>query len=153
MILMADGTLHQLYVGGKYRLGKKIGSSSFGKHCQPSLSSKHWLTPLAPGNIYLGISIISGEVGIKLKSMKPSTPTLSMSPKCTKLSLAVLLSNGSAWNAMIMDILGPSLEDLFNFCNCKFSLKIILPLADQLVSPGMQLVFISVLILISCHFP
>jgi hypothetical protein len=25
--------------------------------------------------------------------------------------------------------------------------------ADQLVSPGMQLVFISVLILISCHFP
>lgn len=41
--LMADGTLHQLHVGGKYRLGKKIGSSSFSKHCQPSLSSKHWL--------------------------------------------------------------------------------------------------------------
>mmetsp|Transcript_6708 Transcript_6708/g.15242 ORF Transcript_6708/g.15242 Transcript_6708/m.15242 type:complete len:387 (-) Transcript_6708:161-1321(-) len=113
----------ELRVGGKYRLGRKIGSGSF-------------------GDIYLGTHIQTNEeVGIKLESVKSKHPQLLYESKLYKILQGGTGIPNVRWygiegdyNIMVMDLLGPSLEDLFNFCNRKFSLKTVLMLADQLLS-------------------
>ncbi|KAG0676347.1 serine/threonine protein kinase [Pichia californica] len=111
-----------LRVGRKYRLSKKIGSGSF-------------------GDIYLGTNIISGEeVAIKLESIRAKHPQLEYEAKvykalCGGVGIPFIRWYGTEcdFNAMVIDLLGPSLEDLFGYCNRKFSLKTVLLLADQLL--------------------
>jgi casein kinase I family protein HRR25 len=150
---MADSSSHRLdlRVGGKYRLGKKIGSGSFGactNNYYPSPPADHII-----GDIYLGVNIISGEeVAIKLESVKAKHPQLEYESKVYKtlaggvgVPFVRWFGTECDYNAMVLDLLGPSLEDLFNFCNRKFSLKTVLLLADQLVS--LASFYVSALIL------
>lgn len=110
-------------MGDKYRLGRKIGSGSFGE-------------------IYLGVNIQTNEeVAIKLENAKTKHPQLLYESKLYKILQGGTGVPNIRWsgvegdyNVMVIDILGPSLEDLFNYCNRKFSLKTVLMLADQLIN-------------------
>ncbi|OMO70742.1 hypothetical protein CCACVL1_18683 [Corchorus capsularis] len=110
-------------VGNKYRLGRKIGSGSFGE-------------------IYLGTNIQTNEeVAIKLENVKTKHPQLLYESKLYKILQGGTGIPNVRWfgvegdyNVLVMDLLGPSLEDLFNFCSRKLSLKTVLMLADQMIN-------------------
>ncbi|VDM21587.1 unnamed protein product [Wuchereria bancrofti] len=120
----------ELRVGGRFRLGRKIGSGSF-------------------GDIYLGQNIVTQEeVAIKLECVKTKHPQLHIEARLYKLMSGGIGIPQVKWcgyegeyNVMVMELLGPSLEDLFNFCSRKFTLKTVLLLADQMV--GFQMFEIS----------
>ncbi|KAK3013471.1 hypothetical protein RJ639_009779 [Escallonia herrerae] len=110
-------------VGNKFRLGRKIGSGSFGE-------------------IYLGTNIQTNEeVAIKLETIKTKHPQLLYESKLYKILQGGTGIPNVRWfgiegdyNVLVMDLLGPSLEDLFNFCSRKLSLKTVLMLADQMIN-------------------
>ncbi|KAL6523485.1 Casein kinase 1-like protein 3 [Orobanche gracilis] len=110
-------------VGGKFKLGRKIGSGSFGE-------------------IFLATHIDTFEiVAVKIENNKTKHPQLLYEAK-----LYNILQGGSGipsikWsgvngddNVLVLDLLGPSLEDLFVYCGRKFSLKTVLMLADQMIT-------------------
>jgi serine/threonine protein kinase len=89
----------------------------------------------------MGLLVSPGEaVGIKLESVKSRHPQLFFEAKLYKVLAGGIGIPYVRWygvegdyNAMVMDLLGPSLEDLFVFCGRKFSLKTTLMLADQML--------------------
>ncbi|KAL6445503.1 hypothetical protein ACFW04_000816 [Cataglyphis niger] len=113
---------NEFIVGGKYRLMRKIGSGSF-------------------GDIYLGINISNGEeVAVKLENMRARHPQLLYESKLYKILHGGIGIPHIRWygqereyNVLVMDLLGPSLEDLFTFCSRRFTIKTVLMLADQMI--------------------
>merc|ERR1711988_1470889 len=91
-----------------------------------------------------------GEVAIKLQSIKSKHPQLLYESKLYKILHGGVGMPSVRWygvegdyNVMVMDLLGPSLEDLFNFCSRKFTLKTVLMIADQLLQRAEYLHFKS----------
>ncbi|XP_026728895.1 uncharacterized protein LOC113494684 isoform X3 [Trichoplusia ni] len=109
-------------ITGKYKVVKKIGGGSF-------------------GDIYLAINIASGEeVAVKIESIKARHPQLLYESRVYKMLQGGIGIPHIRWygyekdhNILVMDLLGPSLEDLFNFCSRQFTIKTVLMLADQML--------------------
>jgi casein kinase 1 len=112
-----------LRVGGKYRLGRKIGNGSFGE-------------------IYLGVNVqTSEEVAIKLENTRNRHLQLQHESRLYRMLQGSLGIPNIYWyglegafNVLVMDLMGPSLEDLFTHCHRRLSLKTVLMLADQMLT-------------------
>ena len=115
----------EMRVGNRYSVGKSIGK----------------------GDVFYGTKLSrvgDGEkVAIKLKQIS-SQPHLLHESKVLKIlhrgatvvGLPKVHWSGvdGFYHAMVLDLLGPSLETLFNYCSQKFSLKTVLALAVQMIS-------------------
>lgn len=112
-----------LTICNKYRIQRKIGSGSFGE-------------------IYLATDISTGkEVAVKLERANSRYPQLVYESNIIRIlkganGFPTVFWNGTEglYNAMVIDLLGPSLEELFIFCNRKFTLKTALMLGEQMLS-------------------
>jgi casein kinase I homolog HRR25 len=126
-------------VGDKYRLESKIGGGGFG---HVYLGWNH--VQLHHGYAYTaqGINTENNhQVAIKLEDVFDHDPSFLE----TEIESYHTLSGGvgipslhwsgqeDEYRVMVFELLGPSLEDLFNYCSRRFSLKTVLMLFDQLI--------------------
>ncbi|CAI9284322.1 unnamed protein product [Lactuca saligna] len=110
-------------VGDKYKLGRKIGSGSFGE-------------------IFLATHVDTHEiVAVKMENRQTKHPQLLYEAKLYNYLQGIVGIASIHWsgvdvedNVLVLDLLGPSLEDLFVYCGRKFSLKTVLMLADQMLT-------------------
>ncbi|KAI8613170.1 kinase-like domain-containing protein [Chytriomyces sp. MP71] len=110
-------------VGGNYRVGRKIGEGSFGV-------------------IYEGVNILTNHpIAIKFEPRKSEAPQLRDEYRTYKiLANTVGIPNVHYFgqeglhNILCIDLLGPSLEDMFDLCNRKFSTKTVCMVAKQMIS-------------------
>ncbi|POS68604.1 casein kinase I isoform delta, partial [Diaporthe helianthi] len=116
-------TLQDILIADGYRVDRKIGAGGFGL-------------------VYSGTDLSSGEeVAIKLTLVRDN-PEVLRAEKETYEALAGgvgiprvhWFGQECDFYALVMDALGPSLEDLLNYCDRKFSLKTILLIADQAIA-------------------
>jgi len=113
-----------ILINNTYVLGKKLGNGSFGEVYQgKEKNSKHnvaiKLEPISNKN-----PILHHEYSVYTEVYQPNRGV----PRIYHYG------NEDEYRVLVMDLLGPSLEDLFNLCHRKFSLKTTLMLADQFIS-------------------
>jgi serine/threonine protein kinase len=110
-------------VGSKWILRKRLGSGSFGE-------------------IYSGDDMRNKEeIAVKLESGQCSPPQLLNEFRVYRMLAGGVGIPSVRWygtegdyNILVMDLLGESLEELFQRCGSRFSLKTVLMIADQMIS-------------------
>ncbi|GME76858.1 unnamed protein product [[Candida] boidinii] len=119
----SSGTSSSQVVGLHYKIGKKIGEGSFGV-------------------IFEGANMINGiPVAIKFEPRKTEAPQLRDEYRTYKhlngvkgIPNAYYFGQEGLHNILVIDLLGPSLEDLFDWCNRKFSVKTVVQISSQIIS-------------------
>ncbi|KAJ9297841.1 hypothetical protein DTO271G3_4062 [Paecilomyces variotii] len=110
-------------VGVHYRVGKKIGEGSFGV-------------------IFEGTNLLNNQqVAIKFEPRKSDAPqlrdeyrTYKILVGCPGIPNVYYFGQEGLHNILVIDLLGPSLEDLFDHCNRRFSIKTVVMVAKQMLS-------------------
>lgn len=119
----AANTTSSNVVGVHYKVGKKIGEGSFGV-------------------IFEGTNLLNNQtVAIKFEPRKSDAPQLrdeyrsyKILSGCHGIPQVYYFGQEGLHNILVIDLLGPSLEDLFDMCGRKFSVKTSCMVAKQMLS-------------------